>query len=146
MKGDQAYWIDATQRGGMPSTASQHLLWKNFPDIVWAGANGELVNPEPAAGYSIEVMISSKGGHDTWDTVEISKELEPWCRFSNCCYVDGLYCFPPDELMGNDLGWLAAIGDTPDEVFQAIKDHADLLPDGLNADVEILERNHPGNR
>lgn len=138
VKGDKAYYIDATQRGGMPSTASQHLLWKNFPEIVWGGSNGQLIQPQPAGQFSIETMITSKGGHDTWDVAEIPDELLPWCRFSNCCYVDGLFVFPPDELMGNDLGWLCAIGDTPKEALQAIKDQADMLPDGLNADVEAL--------
>lgn len=138
VQGDKAFFIDATQRGGMPSTASQHLLWKNFPQIVWAGANGELVDPEPAAKFSIETMIASNCGHDTWDTVEIPEKLEPWARFSNCLFYDGCYVFPPDELRSKDLGWLCAIGDTPTETLETIKGLADLLPDGLNADVESL--------
>lgn len=138
IKGDKSYFIDATQRGGMPSTASQHLLWRNFPEIVWAGANGELIDPEPDGQFSIETMITSSCGHDTWDTVEIPKELEPWCRFSNCLYYDGAYVFPPDEMRSKDLGWLCAIGDTPKETLQTIKGLADMLPDGLNADVESL--------
>lgn len=138
IQGDKAFFIDATQRGGMPSTASQHLLWRNFPEIVWAGANGELIDPEPDGQFSIETMITSSCGHDTWDSVEIPKELEPWCRFSNCLYYDGAYVFPPDEMRSKDLGWLCAIGDTPKETLHTIKGLADMLPDGLNADVESL--------
>lgn len=136
---DRAYPIDATKRGGMPSTASQHLLWKNFPKIVWAGANGEMVNPELAGWYSVETMITAKPiGCHTWDAVFIPEEIEPYCRFSNCCLVDGVYAFPPDEIKGQDLGWLCAIGDSPKEAFDNIKVYADELPDGLNADVEAL--------
>lgn len=139
VKGKQAFYNDATQRGGMPSSASQHLLWRNFPLIVWAGANGECIDPEPDAKFAIEVMITSKGGgHDCWDVVEVPEPIMPWCRFSNCCNVDGLYVFPPDDLKGCDLGWLTAIGDTPRETHDRIKEYADQLPDGLNADVEAL--------
>jgi hypothetical protein len=135
---DKAYFIDATTRGGMPSSGSQQLIWSNFPEIIWAGSNGELVQPEPAAQFSIECMITSKCGKDLWDEVEIDPELIPWARFSSCAYIDGRYCFPPDEFHEGELGWLVALGDTPAEVLARIKCLADLLPDGLNADVEAL--------
>lgn len=142
VKDDKFYWNDATQRGGMPSTASQHKLWKNFPEIVLAGANGELIDPEPAAKFSIECMITTKPNASSWHIVELPDSLKPWARFSNCAFIDGCYCFPPDEVHNGefcaDLGWLVAIGDTPTEVLQLAKDLADLLPDGLNADVEAL--------
>lgn len=138
VKDDKFWWNDATQRGGMPSTASQHKLWKNFPDIVWHGANGELIEPDPAAQFSIECMITTKHKGDCWDVVELPEKLIPWARFSTCAFVDGCFCFPPDEHSNGDLGWLVAIGDTPQEALDHAKELADLLPDGLNADVEAL--------
>lgn len=138
VKDDKHFYIDATQRGGMPSSGSQQLVWKNFPEIIWHGAHGELVEPEPAAKFTIECMIKGSGAKDNWDEVEVDPELLPWARFSNCCMVDGLYCFPPDDTHDDELGWLVALGDTPTEVFDRIKELADMLPDGLNADVESL--------
>lgn len=138
VKDDKAYWIDATQRGGMPSTASQHKLMDNFTEVVWAGANGELLEPEYGHKFSLECMITTKPEAGEWDRVEIPEELEPWARFSACCYVDGVFGFPPDDQHSGDLGWLVAIGDTPQEVLEQAKHLADLLPDGLNADVEAL--------
>lgn len=138
VKDGKGFWGDATQRGGLPSTSSQHLLWQNFPEIVWHGANGELVEPEPAAKFSIETMITTHSDKDTWDSVEIPKELERNASFAHCMFVDGVYAFPPDELHSGDLGWLCAIGDSPREVLDRQKELADMLPDGLNADVEAL--------
>ena len=34
---DKHYWIDATQRGGLPSSASQYTAWSNLPEILLAG-------------------------------------------------------------------------------------------------------------
>lgn len=138
VKDDRAYFIDDTRRGGMPSSASQQLLWKNFAQIVWAGANGELVEPEAAAKFSIECMVTSKTGKDCWDTVELPKSIERNVRFSNCAFVDGCYAFPPDEFHSGDLGWLCAIGDSPRETLDKSKELADQLPDGLDANLENL--------
>lgn len=138
VKDDKFYWIDATQRGGMPSTGTQHIIWRNFPEIVWGGANGILVEPIPVAKYSVETMITAKRETGTWERVIIPEELEGIARFNTCCKVGDLYAFPPNEFASNDLGWLVAIADSPKEVIELQKHLADLLPDGLNADVESL--------
>src|SRR4029077_9503930 len=44
-EGDKWFFIDAACRLGLPSSASQLALWSNFPEIIWAGAHGELVEP-----------------------------------------------------------------------------------------------------
>lgn len=136
--GDKAFFIDATCRGGMPSSASQQLLWKNFSEIVWAGANGEMVQPDPAARFSIECMVTTKTGKDCWDVVKLPEPLERSCRFSNCAFVDGCYAFAPDEFHSGELGWLCAIGDTPKQTLDQAKELADQLPDGLDANLENL--------
>lgn len=138
VKGDKHYYIDATQRGGMPSSGSQYKLWSNFPEIVWAGANGELVDPEPDAMFSIECQITCKCEKDTWTTVELPPELEDHCNFSYCGHLDGCYVFPPDDIHQGELGWFVVTGDDPKTLLQEAKDLADMLPDGLNADVESL--------
>lgn len=138
VQGDKHFFIDATQRAGMPSSGSQQLLWGNFPEIVWAGANGELVQPKPTAQFSIECMITTKSETDVWDQVEMDPDLFPWARLSYCVKVGDTYGFPPEEMHRGELGWLVALGDTPTEALERIKALADLLPDGLNADVEAL--------
>lgn len=138
---DGKFFIDDTRRGGMPSSGSQQLLWSNFPEIVYAGAHGELVDPEPNGMYSIECMITAKGDPELWQDVEIEDDLLPWVRFSGCCFVDGRYAFPPPEhpeAGSRDLGWLVAIGDTPRETLERQKELAKMLPPGLSADVESL--------
>ena len=134
--GDASYFIDPTCRGGMPSSASQYKLWSNWPEIVWAGANGELLDPEPSAMFSIECQITCKAERDTWTTVEIPEELVDHCNFSYCGFIDGCYVFPPDDIHHGELGWLIATGDTPEETLELAKHLCDQLPDGLDANVE----------
>lgn len=138
VKDDSAYFIDPTCRGGLPSTGSQLMLWKNFPEIVWAGANGELLEPEYDDAFSMECVLTTKCEKGQWSTVEIPHELEPWVKLSCCCYTDGLYCFPPSEHHGEEIGWLVATGKTPQETLDTMKEHAAMLPDGVCANVESL--------
>jgi hypothetical protein len=138
VKGDKHYWIDATQRAGMPSSGTQQLIWKNFPEIVWAGANGELMEPEPAGQFSLECMVTADAGHTEWIAAEFDPELFPWLRLSECGRVDGVHVFPQDHKDTGELGWLVAIGNTPKETLERAKELADLLPDGCDAKLENL--------
>jgi hypothetical protein len=56
----------------------------------------------------------------------------------NCCEIDGATCFPPDDSHSDAIGWLNAIGDTMEECVEKIKEHADKLPDGVDADTDAL--------
>lgn len=137
VKDEKAFFIDPTCRGGLPSTASQITLWSNFPEIIYAGAHGELVEPEPAGQFSIEVILKSKGEKDEWRIVDMPKELRPWAKLTACCSIDGLDCFPPDDT-GDAIGWLVAIGNTPRETLETIKGYVALLPPGVTAEVETV--------
>lgn len=138
VKDDKAYFIDATCRGGMPSSGSQQLLWDNFPEIVWTGAQGQLVHPKVSDLFSIECMVTAKGDKECWNRVALPQALDRNIRFSYCGYQDGCYVFPYDEIHHGELGWLVATGKTPKETLDHAKELADQLPDGLNADVEAL--------
>ena len=134
----RSFFIDPTCRGGLPSTGSQLELWKNWPEIVWAGAHGELVDPEPAAKFSAESILTIKGDKTQWGVTEIPPELEQWIKLSNACEIEGRTCFPPDDSGSHAIGWLVAIGDTPEETIKKMNEQADLLPSGLNANTECL--------
>jgi hypothetical protein len=131
-------YIDPTCRGGLPSTASQLNTWKNFPEIVWAGANGELIEPDPAWMFTAECILSLKGKKDEWGKTRIPEEIADFVKLASCCEIDGSICFPPDGHEGSDVGWLQAGGDTMEEAIDNIKELAAKLPDGLTAATDDL--------
>lgn len=138
VQGETGFFTDPTPRGGLPSTCSQLRAWKNFGEIVAAGADGELVDPIPDCKFTAEAMITGKGKKDNWVVVELPDELTDWANFANCCMIDGRICFPSDDDSSGALGWLVATGDTIEETIDKLKEHADLLPDGLDADTDSL--------
>jgi hypothetical protein len=138
IKDDRSYFIDPTTRLGMPSTASQIELWKNYSEIIWQGANGVMVQPEPVAQFSAELVLKAKSGIGLWATAEVPEELKQWVKLSGHCQVEGVDCFPPDENEDRAVGWLVAIGDTPEQVIEQLKFFVEHLPDGLSADIAPL--------
>lgn len=135
---DEAYFIDATTRGGLPSTAS-FLSAKNIPEILWHGAAGELVEIDYGYKFAAECMVKIMGEADAWASFIIPDELKPWLKLSDCCELDGKIWFPSDGTKPiEEIGWLVAIGDTPTEVARKMNEQADLLPDSADASVEAL--------
>lgn len=135
---DKAFFIDPCCRGPLPATGSQMMVWSNFGDVVWAGAHGELIEPEPSGMFTAECVLTMKGDKDHWRVLDSPKELEPWMKIADCCMVDDKLGVPPDDQHGNEIGWLVSTGDTPTETIENLKEHASSLPDGVEAHIESL--------
>lgn len=133
---ERFYFIDPTCRGGIPSLSSQMALWGNFAEILYKGANGELVEPDPTAKYSIECLITQSTPPTQWGVIKIPEGVD--ARFGNCCKMDQGICFPPHEGREDDRGWLVSTGNTIAEALEKIKEQAALLPDGVTCDVSKL--------
>lgn len=140
IKGPKSYFTDPTCRMGLPSTASQLELYKNFGEIVWHGANGELVQPKLEARYTAEAIIKCEGDpKEEWRVVKMPDALKRWCKFKDVCEIGGLTVFPADDSCGwAEVGWLVAIGDSVEDVVHKINGYADMLPDGMDANTEAL--------
>ena len=138
MEDRDGFLIDPTMRGGLPSTGSQLETWTNFPDIVWHGANGELVDPIPAYKFSVEAIITIKSDRDEWGKTRIPDGLGDAVKLTGCCEIEGAICFPPCEGDGKEVGWLVAGGDSIEDAIDNIKEFAEKLPVGLEAATDEL--------
>lgn len=135
---DGNFFIDPTLRAGSPPSQLQCELFSNLAEIIWAGANGECIDPVPTAEFGVQALLTVKGDRSCWTAVEIPKELKQWVKCGGACQIGELLCQPPDEARGNDIGWLVAIGDTIEEAIESLKEHAAALPDGVCCDCAPL--------
>jgi len=137
--GDKHYFIDITCRGPMPASGSQYRLYKNLPEIIYAGAQGELIEPEIEDKCSAEVLLTIKPEDGCWGKVILPESLAENVDFFNCCMVDGAHCFPPDEDHARErAGWLVTTGKNMRDTLENLMDLAKELPDGLKADTDAL--------
>lgn len=143
VKGDDAYFIDPTPRLPCPAGGSEMDLIDNLPEVIWAGANGELVEPIWTAQFAAECVLTSKVSQHAWETVDFPAELRPHVKCGFCCEIDGRLCFPqlptmPGETRGEELGYLVATGDTIPDTIAEMKRLVAMLPDGVKACTESL--------
>lgn len=134
----EAFFIDATTRGGLPSTGSQLMAMTNFAKVVLAGAQGVLEQPEYNCQFTAECMVKISGDAGAWETIVVPDALKQNLKLADCCEVDGQVWFPSDENPICEIGWLVATGGTPTETFEQMNELADELPDGADAAVESL--------
>lgn len=139
VKDDLAYFIDPTCRGPIPGSGTHMMLWENMAEVIWAGAHGEMVQPEPSANFAVECMLSCQSDDKAaWTVVDMPNKLRPWVKIGNSCEINDRIALPPEEGRDDLLGWLGAIGDTPSEAIEALKEHAALLPSNVTAHMEAL--------
>jgi len=138
VKDDVGYYIDPTQRCPCPATGSQLKLIGNLPEVIFAGANGELVEPEWTDKVSAECIMTEKGPKECWSITEFPKELQEHVFCGGSCEIDGRICSPPDDSDENTIGWLVATGSSIEQVVEQMKEYAAMLPDGVSAKTDSL--------
>ena len=62
------------------------------------------------------------------------EEVEQWTKLYSNLYFDGAYHFPPEQ-DPEAIGCLVAIGDTPEEVLDKLKEYRDALK---NSAVDVF--------
>lgn len=134
---DGIFFIDATTRGGLPSTAS-FLAAKNTSEVIYHGAMGHMVQVDYGFKFSAECMVKIHGEDGASDTIVLPEELKEPLVLADCYEVEGQPWFPADDKPIEEIGWLRATGDTPTEVAKEMNRLADMLPDGADAAVESL--------
>lgn len=131
---DKAYFIDPTCRFGSPPSQLQTALITNLPEVIWRGANGELVEPESDDIIGAQVLITSDREKCEWLPFEMPEELRPWVKSSFACEIRGTLTIAPNPLE-NWAGWLVATGGTIKEVVETLKERKALLPAGFDCDL-----------
>lgn len=131
----ESYFIDPTMRAGSPPSQVMCEMIENFPEIIWKGAQGECIDPVPAAKFGVQALVCIKGDRTSWKAMEIPPQLDQWLKCGFYMEINGRMCFPPmQETTGNDIGWLLGIGDTAKEAIDHLKSNNEMLPDDVTCE------------
>lgn len=126
VKGDKSYLLDPCLRMPSPAGEEELEMYANYSEIVYRGALGELVEPEMTAKFCGEAVIEYCGDRDGWKSIRIPEEVEQWVKLYACGYEDGAYHFPPAQ-DPEAIGCAVALGDTPGEVLDRLKEIREAL-------------------
>jgi hypothetical protein len=134
IKGDETYFIDPTMR--MPGQTGEHLLetCSNLADVIWKGANGELIRPEFTHRFAAEATVHYTAGSDGWKVLRIPDEARRCFKGYHYCESDGLYHFPPHKT--DEVGVIIGQGNTIEASIEDLKANFELL-EGEPVKIEL---------
>lgn len=120
------FFIDPTPR--MAGQSQEHLLesCSNLAEIIWAGANGELVEPKFVAkiGASATLHYKEVPGEE-WKSVRIPAKVERWFKLANYARDGETYNFPPGR--SDEIGVVIGLGNTVEKAIDALKEHLEAV-------------------
>lgn len=131
-------FIDPCCRCPLPGTGAQLAIIDNIDEIIYAGAQGELVDPVTSDNFVAESVIKVKAEKENWSEIRVPEKMLEFCRFSSSCRTpdgEGI-AFPPDSEAA--VGWLSATGETIHSTIKLLLERADQLPKGLSAETRSM--------
>ena len=115
------YMIDATCRAPCPPSELEQELWTNLADILWEGADGNLIEPVPAAKWGVEVILKSPFAEKNHQPVTFDLKYANQIKLFNSCEVDGVrHVLPLDDEM-EEIGAVVGWGDTVEAAMEHAK-------------------------
>jgi hypothetical protein len=136
IKGEHYYFIDPTCR--MPGQTGEQLLetCTNLAEVIWHGANGELIVPEFKYSFAAEATLHYDGADDdTWKTMRVPDGVRQWVKMYQFCEADGIYHFPPSH--SDEVGVILGVDNNPSGCIEDLKDHFDLLEEVAPVSVDF---------
>lgn len=139
VKDDEPYFIDPCCRMPSPSGEAQLELWGNISQVVWEGAHGRLLDPEPTAKFAAQSIIQHQGDDQHWRTLKVPEKTRQWVKLYNVCQIGDTLAIPPSEHMGETVGSVIGLGDTIADAIAHLKENVEAIKDQpITANVEAL--------
>jgi phosphoribosylamine-glycine ligase len=141
VKGKTPYAIDFTCRVPTPSGEIQIINTKNIAEVMYRGAVGELVDPEPEFKYGAEAMVYSDWGHRHWLNVEVDPATEQFITFFNSLNLDENHeaivpVMQEIAVLTNEVGAVVGLGNTIEEAINHLKENAEGIK-GMGVEIRI---------
>lgn len=142
----ESYFIDPTCRAGSPPSQVMTEMIGNYAEVIWEGANGHLIEPEPAAKFGVQVLCHFNRSEDSWVYVKTDDELDRWLKSAQMIGSGDMRCLPPGDYVTGCEDWLVGVGDTVLEAVKHLRHNIELLPDGACCEydsiAELLKQIH----
>lgn len=117
-----SYLTDPTCRHASPAGECLLELIGNLGEILWEGAQGNLVEPEYRAKFAVQAMVDHPDDEDHWRVLEWHNK--PWFKPFAAVAIGDHLAFPPLPWSNDAIGSLVGIGDTIEDALESLKESA----------------------
>jgi hypothetical protein len=135
------YLIDPCPRQASPAGECIQEINLNLSERIWAAAEGEVVEPKPAAKYAAQVIIVSDEVENGSLPIDIPEKNRQWVKLYNSARGEnGQEWVAQTPTKMSELGSVVGLGDTPDAAVKACEDHCEGIECmGLEIHLDELE-------
>jgi phosphoribosylamine-glycine ligase len=126
-KNKKSYMIDFTARTPCPPGEIYLEIFTNLGEVIWAGANGEIILPTTSYQWGVELLIESEWGIKNFQPVYYPKKYEPFIKLKKAMIKDGINYIIPQLYGSSDMGAVVGLGDTLEVACRNCIDIADSI-------------------
>ncbi len=123
-KDGEPFLTDPCCRAGSPPNELYQEVYSNWPEIIWGGAHGELIEPKPVCKFGVEVMIHSTWADKNWEAVYYPEKVAQWVKLRNMTRIGDVNYVAPQDVGLPEIGAVIGIGDTLLEAIKHVKENA----------------------
>ncbi|HKD67741.1 MAG TPA: hypothetical protein VKB84_12925 [Candidatus Binataceae bacterium] len=142
----KAYLMDPAMRAGSPPSEAYIELFANWDEVIWAGADGEVVDLRPAAGYAAEIILRSEWAREHFLALEIPAAARGFVKIHGHCRIEGRDYAAPLGI--REFGAAVGLGNSLEDAVGAALEHAEAVEglevefdrNALDAAMEAVER------
>jgi hypothetical protein len=110
-----------------PGIGAEMEMIRNLPEIVLAGAEGQLIEPEYEYEFGIQAAIFHDHPEELAKRFKLPEDLYRWVKLMEYCKVDGYYEILPRRPFGTKIGWVLGVGKTIEEAAAHLIDNKEAL-------------------
>lgn len=134
-KDGRPWVIDPLIRFGNPPGALCTLMYGNLAEIMWYGAEGQLVEPELKDEWGAQILIHSDWSARHWQAVYYPEEISRNVRLVNHTVMDDVHYVVPGPDLNNAIGSIVATGPTMQKAIEKAQEYAEQV-EGYDLDIE----------
>ena len=128
IQGKKSFMTDFTARMPCPPGSIYLNIFKNLGEIMWAGANGEMVSPVAVKQFGVELLMESQWACCHFLPVYFPDSIADQVRLKKYMVSDKICTVIPQPGSGtSDIGSVCGIGDTLEAAITSCRDAADQI-------------------
>ena len=127
MEDKTSYMIDLCCRVPSPPGELCMEFYTNWSEIVWAGANGEMVDPVPAGKYGAELVMVSNWAEGNWQPIYFPEKYRQFIKLKYATKIEGRYYSIPQDTGIKEFGAIVGYGDTMKSAIKMVKEIAETV-------------------
>lgn len=134
------YVIDWTTRAGSPPSELYQEFYENLGEIIWAGSQGELINPDPIGKFGAQCVIRSLWAETHWQSISFPEKYRRNIKLHNLVKIKGRYWVVPQNIGMIEVGYVIGWGDTQAEAVTMVEEVAESVSgDEIKIPVESAD-------